>query len=365
MSDSIHEEQVRPALTGHLNTYKRFPLNLVRGQGRRVMDDQGTWYLDAFTGIGVMALGHGHPEVTRAVHAQVDALFHVSNLCHVPVQSGLIRRLSALYEGGVFLCNSGTEANEAAVKLARKHTGRLEVLCATGGFHGRTYMSLACTGRYHEGFGPMPSGVRHVQADQLASEVGPDTACVLVEPVQGEGGCIPLDLSGLREACEAAGALLIYDEVQCGLGRTGTMHHDPAPHVRTLAKALGGGLPLGAVVSQVDPFVPGDHGSTFGGNPIACAAACATLAVIERERLWERCELLGLRLRSGLEGLGLRVTGQGLMLAAHLGEPSGPVLERMRERGVLTCSSGPEAVRFLPAFTSTEEEIDEMVASLA
>jgi len=355
---------VPPERTGFLNTYRRFPLNIVRGQGSRVMDDRGRWYLDAFTGIGVMALGHAHPEITAAIHAQVDALLHVSNLCHVPVQTGLAWRLGHMYGGKVFLCNSGTEAVETAVKLARKATGREEVLCATGGFHGRTYMALACTGRYQKGFGPMPSGVRHVSAEHLKHSVSETTACVLVEPVQGEGGCVPVALQGLRAACEAVGALLIYDEVQCGLGRTGVLHHDPAPHLRTLAKALGGGLPLGAVISEVDPFEPGDHGSTFGGNPVSCAAACATLEVIERDRLWERCRVLGLRLKLGLEELGLSVSGRGLMLAAHLGEPSGPVLESLRERGVLTCAAGAEAIRFLPPFTATEDEIDEMVEAL-
>jgi acetylornithine/succinyldiaminopimelate/putrescine aminotransferase len=224
-------------------------------------------------------------------------------------------------------------------------------------------MALACTGRYQQGFGAMPAGVRHVPADQLVAEVNEHTAAVLVEPVQGEGGCVPLDLSGLREACDAVGALLIQDEVQCGLGRTGELHHGN-PHVRTLAKALGGGLPLGAVVSEVDPFVPGDHGSTFGGNPVSCAAACATLEVIETEGLVDRCQVLGDRLRTGLEALGLSVTGRGLMLAAQLGEPAGPVVERLRERGVLTCAAGNEAVRFLPAFTSTEAEIDELIGAM-
>lgn len=350
---------------GFLNTYNRFPLNIVRGQGSRVMADDGSWYLDAFTGIGVMALGHAHPRVLAAVHGQVDALMHISNLCHVPVQTGLMAQLGRMYGGKVFLCNSGTEAVETAVKLARKHTLRSEILCATGGFHGRTYMALACTGRYQDGFGAMPEGVRHVPAEQLASQVNEQTAAVLVEPVQGEGGCVPLDLTGLREACDAVGALLIYDEVQCGLGRTGTLHHGPRPHVRTLAKALGGGLPLGAVVSEVDPFVPGDHGSTFGGNPVSCAAACATLEVIEQDGLVQRCQVLGDRLRDGLEALGLTVTGRGLMLAAQLGEPAGPVVERLRERGVLTCAAGKQAVRFLPAFTSTEAEIDEVIAAMS
>ena len=345
---------------GFLNTYTRFPLNIVRGQGHRVMDDQGRWYLDAFTGIGVMALGHSRPEVLKAIHAQVDALLHISNLCHVPVQTGLMSQLSQLYGGKVFLCNSGTEAVETAVKLARKHTGRSRILCAEGGFHGRTYMSLACTGRYQDGFGAMPADVVHVPADHLAEHVDETTAAVLVEPVQGEGGCVPVSLGGLREACDAVGALLIYDEVQCGLGRTGTLH--PGAHVRTLAKALGGGLPLGAVVSEVDPFVPGDHGSTFGGNPVACAASCATLEIIQREGLVQACADRGQQLRSGLEAKGYAVTGAGLMLAVQVDDPAAE-LARLRQAGILTCTAGPSAVRLLPPFTLSRDEVEELVAA--
>jgi len=348
-----------------LNTYARFPLTITRGEGSRIQADDGRWYLDAFTGIGVMALGHAHPEVLAAIHAQADALLHASNLLHVPVQSELARALSELYGGRVFFCNSGSEANETALKLARKHTGRVEVLAVEGSFHGRTYGALALTGRYQEGFGPMPSGIRHVPAEALREAISERTAAVFVEPIAGESGCRPLPIAGLREACDAHGALLVYDEVQCGLGRTGRLHHAPRPHVRTLAKALGGGLPLGACVSEVDPFTPGDHGSTFGGNPVSCAAGLATLEVILRDALPARCEALGARLRAGLEGLGLRVTGAGLMLAAHLGAPAAPSLARLREAGVVTCTAGPDALRFLPPFNSSEAEIDELIAAVS
>ena len=359
-----------------LHTYSRYPLTLVRGEGRRVQDSEGRWYLDAICGIAVTALGHGHPEVTAAVHAQVDALVHVSNLYHVPVQQQLAQRLSEVYGGDLFFCNSGTEANETAVKLARKHhwlrdDPRAEVLSLENGFHGRTYMALSMTPRdkYKQGFGPMADHVRSLPLDQIVGAISTKTAAVFVEPIQGEGGCRVIeDLAALRSACDATGALLVYDEIQCGLGRSGELVHHPRPDITCLAKALGGGLPLGATIAAprvAASFSPGDHGSTFGGNPVACAAGLATLDIILRDDLPGRCVALGARLRAGLEAAGATVSGAGLMLAARSGAPTGPVISGMRDRGVLTCPAGPDAVRFLPAFTSTEEEIDEMVAAYA
>ncbi len=359
-----------------LNTYNRVPLRLVRGQGTRVQDDTGRWYLDAICGIAVMSLGHQHPRVQAAVHAQVDALMHVSNLYSVPVQQRFAQALMDLYGGPVFLCNSGAEANEGALKLVRKHhflkgESRPQILVAQQAFHGRTLGALALTARekFSRGFGPLPGGVLALPDEALAEAVGEQTAAVFVEPIRGEGGCIPFPyLKELRAACDAHGTLLVYDEIQCGLGRSGTLLQQPAPDVRTLAKALGGGLPLGAVVagphlSQV--FEPGDHGSTFGGNPVACAAGLASLEEILEKDLTARCAVLGVQLRSALEALGLCVSGAGLMQAAHLEQDAGPIVARMRERGVLVCGAGPRAVRFLPAFTSTEEEIEEMVSALA
>ncbi|MCB9762133.1 MAG: aminotransferase class III-fold pyridoxal phosphate-dependent enzyme [Alphaproteobacteria bacterium] len=361
-----------------LNTYARFPVELVAGQGCRVRDAQGRWYLDACAGIAVMALGHRHPTVAAAVQRQLDQLWHTSNLFHVPVQSAFAERLAGSMGGGaVFLCNSGAEANEAAVKLARKHhwlrdDPREEVLVLEGAFHGRTLMTLAMTPRpaYQAPFGPLPGGVRVAAPEDAATAVSARTAAVFVEPVQGEGGCRSLLhlLPGLREACDAHGALLVYDEIQCGLGRTGRWCHAPAPDLTTFAKALGGGLPLGALLTNPalsGTFTPGDHGSTFGGNPLACAAGLATLDVILAEDLPARCGRLGARLRAGLEATGASVTGEGLMLAAHLGRPAGPVLTAMRERGVLTCGAGPESVRFLPPFVLSEAEADELLAVFA
>lgn len=355
-----------------LNTYNRVPLTLVRGEGSRVQDDQGRWYLDGICGIAVMSLGHQHPRVMAALRAQLESLLHVSNLYTVPVQRRFAEALQALYGGPVFLCNSGAEANEGALKLVRKHhflngQDRPEILVAEQAFHGRTLGALALTARakFSRGFGPLPTGVRAVADDALAAEVSERTAAVFVEPIRGEGGCLPfVHLEALRAACDAHGALLVYDEIQCGLGRSGVLLQEPAPDVRTLAKALGGGLPLGAVVASsalAEVFEPGDHGSTFGGNPLACAAGLATLEEILEKDLAARCLSLGGELRAALEALGVRVSGAGLMLAAHLEQPAAPVVARMRETGVLVCGAGPEAVRFLPPFNINSDQIEEMV----
>ena len=368
-------------------TYGRYPLTLVRGAGRRVMDADGQWYLDAIGGIAVTALGHDHPAVRTAVRDQVEALLHVSNLYRVPVQTRFAERLLEVMQGAaVFLCNSGTEANEAAVKLARKahwvaagspesgESPRTEVIVAENAFHGRSLMALALTPRakYQAGFGPLPGPVKVLPVEQMAGAVSESTAAVFIEPVQGEGGCRPVPsevLHALRAACDRTGALLVYDEIQCGLGRTGELVHDPRPDVITYAKALGGGLPLGAMM-VVNPDLattlgPGDHGSTFGGNPVACAAGLAVLDTIVADDLAARVCTLGRRLMDGLAATGAQVRGQGLMVAAEVGTAAGPVIDEMRRRKVLVCPAGPEAVRFLPSFVSTEAEIDEMVAVFA
>lgn len=360
-----------------LHTYARYPIELVRGEGLRVQDAEGRWYLDGIGGIAVMALGHGHPAVRTAIHAQVDRLIHTSNLYHLGPQRELALALSGLFgDGAVFFSNSGGEANEAAVKLVRKHhwrrgDPRAEIIVLDGAFHGRTLMTLAMTPKpaYRQGYDPFPAGIHVVAEADAAQAVNDRTAAVFVEPVQGEGGCRPIGvLPALRAACDAHGALLVYDEIQCGLGRTGSLHHAPQPDARTLAKALGGGLPLGALVvgpHLADTFQPGDHGSTFGGNPVACAAGLATLQVILDEDLPARCAVLGERLKAGLEATGMEITGRGLIMAAHLDGLSAPVIAGMRERGVLACPAGPQAVRFLPPFVSDEAAIDELVAAFA
>ena len=364
-------------------TYGRYPITLVRGAGCRVQDADGRWYLDAIGGIAVTALGHGHPAVRSAVQQQAEALLHASNLYRVPVQTHFAERLlEVMQASAVFLCNSGTEANEAAMKLVRKvhwlaagspasgESPRTEVVVAENAFHGRSLMALALTPRprYQAGFGPLPGPVKVCPVEELAAAVTESTAAVFIEPVQGEGGCRPVPeavLHELRAACDRTGALLVYDEIQCGLGRTGELVHHPRPDVITMAKALGGGLPLGAML-VVNPELatvlgPGDHGSTFGGNPVACAAGLAVLDTIVAEGLPERCAELGARLMDGLRSTGATVRGKGLMVAAELGSAAGPVIDEMRRQGVLVCPAGPESVRFLPPFVSTEAELDELV----
>lgn len=359
----------------YLNTYARAPLELVRGEGCRVLATDGRWYLDAFAGIAVMALGHGHPRVREAVHRQVDRIMHTSNVVLTDSQRALAELLGQVYEGSrLFFTNSGVEAIECAMKLTRKHhfrrgDPRHEVLVLDHAFHGRTLMALALTPKpaYQEGYAPLPEGVRTLSPEALPAAVTERTAAVLVEPVQGEGGCRPItNLAEIRAACDATGALLIYDEIQCGLGRSGELLHHPRPDLRTLAKALGGGLPLGACLLSAhveDPFRPGDHGSTFGGNPVSCAAGLATLEVILEDDLPARCRALGEQLRAGLQALGVKATGLGLLQAAHLGRPAGPVVDAMRERGVLVVSAGAEAVRFVPPFILSEAELDEVLAA--
>ena len=364
-----------------LNTYARVPITLVRGEGVRVQDADGRWYLDGIGGIAVLALGHGHPAVRAAVHAQVDRLTHTSNLYSVDIQTAYADLLSATYADGsgpasIFFSNSGVEAVEGAIKLARKWhyrrgDPRAEVLTAEGAFHGRTALALAMTPKpkYREGMGPFPPDVRNLPAWALPEAISARTAAVVIEPVQGEGGCVPIEnLAEIRAACDAHGALLIYDEIQCGLGRTGQLRASPQADITTLAKALGGGLPLGAIVAQnrvADGFQPGDHGSTFGGNPVACAAGKATLEVILQEGLIQRCAALGERLAQGLRAAGARVTGQGLICAAWGEQPAGDLVARMRARGVLVTSAGETAVRFLPPYICTEAEIDALVAAYA
>ena len=364
-----------------LNTYARYPLELVRGEGVRVQDATGRWYLDGIAGIAVMALGYGHPRVLAAVHRQVERLMHTSNLYHIDVQRQFMELLSDTYadETGpahVFFSNSGVEANEGAVKLARKWhyrrgAPRAEILTADHAFHGRTLLALAMTPKpkYQEGYAPLVPEVRTFPAEDLPGVISAATAAVVIEPVQGEGGCLPIpNLAEIRAACDATGALLIYDEIQCGLGRSGALTHAPAPDVRTLAKALGGGLPLGAVLASgrvASAFQPGDHGSTFGGNPVSCAAGLATLETILSDDLPARCALLGARLRAGLEATGATVTGEGLILGAVVEAPAAEIVTRMRERGVLALTAGTNAVRFLPPFVMSEGDIDQIIDAYA
>lgn len=358
---------------------------LVRGSGARVWDEQGNEYLDLLAGIAVNALGHAHPAVVEAVSAQLSTLGHTSNLAATTPAIELAERLLAMSgrEGRVFFCNSGAEANEAAFKLSRL-TGRTGLVAAEGGFHGRTAAALALTGQpaKRAAFEPLPGDVTFVPYGDpaaLAGAVTEATAAVILEPIQGEGGVVPPPVGYLRAAQEAAskaGALFILDEVQTGIGRTGSwfgyQREDLHPDVITLAKGLGGGLPIGATIAFGEVghmWQPGSHGSTFGGNPASCAAALAVLDTIEAEGLLDNATAVGQILQEALASAPgvVTVRGAGLLLGVVLAEgiPAGQVEEAARERGMLVNAIGASVIRLAPPLILTEEQAQRVVAGLA
>ena len=366
-----------------LPTYARADLTVVRGEGCRVWDDEGRAYLDFGAGIAVVGLGHRHPGVTEATHAQLDRLWHASNLYWTEPMLRLAGLLSDRVGGArAFFCNSGAEANEAALKVSRKVTGRSRIVALEGGFHGRTYGALSATGQpgKWEGFGPLVPGfsfARPNEVESLEAAVAPagELAAILLEPVLGEGGVLPLEDGFVQAAAEIArevGALLCVDEVQAGLGRTGTFFAYEQlgiePDLVTLAKGLGNGLPIGALLVRegvADAIGPGDHGSTFGGNPVASAAACAVVEAID-DALLENVAARGAQLSAGLEKLsGVReVRGRGLLLAGLLDRDASPVVDECRARGLLVLTAGPDVLRLLPPLVVTEAEVDEALGVL-
>jgi predicted acetylornithine/succinylornithine family transaminase len=367
-----------------LPTYARADVTVVRGEGSRVWDDTGRPYLDFGTGIAVVGLGHRHPAVTAAAHAQLDRLWHASNLYWTEPMLRLAGLLSDRFGGAqAFFCNSGAEANEAALKVARKATGRSRVVALEGGFHGRTYGALSATGQpgKWEGFGPLVPGfafARPNDVESLEAAVAPagELAAIMLEPVLGEGGVLPLDEPFVASAAEIArevGALLVVDEVQTGLGRTGSFFAFEQlglePDLVTLAKGLGNGLPIGALLVRdgiAEAIGPGDHGSTFGGNPVASAAACAVLEAID-DTLLANVAARGRQLAEGLAALpGVRdVRGRGLLLAALLDRDAAEVVDASREDGLLVLTAGENVLRLLPPLVVTEAEADEALAVLA
>lgn len=354
-------------------------LTLTRGRGTRVWDAEGAAYLDFVGGIAVNALGHAHPAVVRAVSGQIAALGHVSNLFIAEPTVRLAERLLRLAgrEGRVYFSNSGAEANEAAFKIGRL-TGRTHMVAAAGGFHGRTMGALALTGQpaKQRPFAPLPGDVDHIpygDTEALRRAVTPRTALVVLEPVQGENGVIvppPGYLRAAREITAAAGALLVLDEIQTGIGRTGHWFAAQADGVEadvvTLAKGLGGGLPIGATLAfgpAAGLLTPGTHGSTFSGNPVVCAAALAVLDTIERDGLLAQVTRTGRRLRHGLETLNHplagEVRGAGLLLALVLRDDvAGRVRQAAQDRGLLVNAVAPDTLRFAPPLTVTEQEVD-------
>lgn len=368
-------------------TYPQPPITLVRGEGTRVWDADGKEYLDLLTGLAVCSLGHSHPAVADAIATQARTLLHVSNLYGNEIGPQVAATLDRLVGGGgrVFFGNSGAEANECAIKLARRFGGRGRhvVVSALGSFHGRTLAALAATGQpaKHEPFHPMPEGFRHVawdDLDALEAALDPTVAAVLLEPVQGEGGVNPASAAyfqGVRRLCDERGILLMVDEIQTGLGRTGRwfghQHFGVEPDVVTVAKALGNGMPIGACWARAEVaevFVPGDHGSTYGGQPLATAAARATLAQLEAIDAPALAAEKGARLADALADLPgvASVRGLGLLLAAELERPlvSGEVSRAALDAGLIVNPVAPTALRFAPPLTVSDEEIDQAVAIL-
>lgn len=372
-------------------TYGAPSVQFVRGAGSWLWDSQGRRYLDLLSGLAVTSLGHSHPAVAAALAEQANRLLHVSNLFGTEHNGPLAETLDGLLGGGgqVFFCNSGAEANEAAIKLARRFGGRGRhvVVSAYGSFHGRTLATLHATGQpaKHEAFQPLPEGFRHVSwddLDALDAAIDDTVAAVLLEPVQGEGGVNPASVeyfAGVRRICDERGVLFMVDEVQTGLGRCGRwfahQHFDVVPDVVTMAKALGNGVPIGACWARADvaaAFEPGDHATTYGGQPLATAAARAVLAVMAAVDAPGLAESKGAELSARLAGLDqvVAVRGLGLLLAVELdidrlGVPAGTVASLLLERGLVVNAVTPSALRLAPSLLITDDEIDHAVTVIS
>jgi acetylornithine/N-succinyldiaminopimelate aminotransferase len=355
-----------------LPTYARFPVTFVDGEGCWLVADDGRRYLDLVAGIAVVSLGHRHPAPLEAAQEQLERLWHVSNLYSTLPMEELATKLSERFGGAhAFFCNSGTEAVEAAIKWARKVTGRPGLVALEGSFHGRTMGALSITGQPSKQapFEPLVPGAHFATPKTLAEVVGPDTAAIFLEPVQGEGGVRPLAPEILAEARRLAdehGALLVFDEVQTGIGRTGEFfawqRSGVRPDAVTLAKGLANGLPIGALLVADDApsgFVPGDHASTFGGNPVSCAAACGVVDAVDDELLAHVREI-GARFEGAFDG----VRGAGLLLAVELGQPAGPIASAALEHGLLVGTAGDTALRITPPLTISAEETDQAIELL-
>ena len=370
----------------------RYPICLVRGEGVRVWDSDGKEYLDFTGGISVLALGHCHPKVVGTMREQVATLIHVSNYFHIPQQIQLAKLLcDHSFAHRVFFSNSGAEANEAAIKLARKYakerlsSDRAEIITMRGGFHGRTLATVTATAqeKYHHGFEPLVPGFKYVPYNDLRAverAIDSRTAAVMVEAIQGEGGInVPDDdyLPGLRKLCDEAGVLLILDEIQTGVGRTGRLwayeHCGVAPDILTVAKALASGVPIGATLATeavASAFTPGSHGTTFGGNPFATAVGLTTLTVILQEKLPDRAARVGRLLMNRLEAMIpahpiiKQVRGRGLLIGIELTVPAGSVVTACRERGLLVLTAGENVVRLAPPLIVDEPHVERALGIL-
>jgi predicted acetylornithine/succinylornithine family transaminase len=377
----------------HLMTFTtRYPICLVRGEGVRVWDAAGKEYLDFTGGISVVALGHCHPKVVGTMREQAATLIHVSNYFHIPQQIQLAKLLcDHSFADRVYFSNSGAEANETAIKLARKYakerlsSDRCEIITMRGGFHGRTLATVTATAqeKYHHGFEPLMPGFKYVPYNNLRAverAIDSRTAAVMVEPIQGEGGVIVPDdgyLPGLRKLCDEAGALLILDEIQTGMGRTGKLwaheHSDVAPDIMTLAKALANGIPIGATLATeavASAFTPGSHGTTFGGNPFATAVGLTVLQTMIGEKIPERAEKTGGLLMRRLQQLKPKhpvireVRGKGLLIGLDLAQPAGSMVSACREAGLLVLTAGDNVLRLAPPLIVDDPSVDRAVEIL-
>ena len=374
------------------STYKRYPIVLIRGEGSRVWDQDGKEYLDFVSGIAVCNLGHCHPKIVDAITKQARTLIHVSNLYHIKPQIELARLLvESSFADKVFFCNSGAEANEGAIKLARKYMRdtygkeRSEIIVMDNSFHGRTLATLTATGqeKFKAGFDPLMPGFKHVpfnDIEAVSQAVTDKTGAILVEPIQGEGGVnCPSDnyLPELRALCDEKKILLILDEVQVGMGRTGRLfayeHYGITPDIMTLAKALAGGLPIGALLARKEvaaSFTPGTHASTFGGNPLVTAAAIASLTTINNSSFLDHCRTMGNYLMDQLNRLKKKnpsvreVRGKGLLVGMELDQPAADIVDKCLEKGLLINCVQEKVLRFLPPLTITKKEIDQAVSTL-
>ncbi|HTY56862.1 MAG TPA: acetylornithine transaminase [Candidatus Binataceae bacterium] len=372
-----------------INVYGCLPLAFVEGRGSYLYDADGNRYLDFFCGLAVTSLGHSHPGVVRAITEQAEKLTHVSNVFHSEPSARLAQKLSERFgDGKIFFCNSGAEANEAAIKLARRwgheHAdGRFEIIATLGSFHGRTLATLSATGqeKYHLGFQPLMPGFRLVPYNDPAAArdaIGDQTVAIMVEPIQGEGGVVVPSadyLKHLRELCDRAGLLLIFDEVQVGMGRTGKLfahqHAGVKPDILTLAKALGGGLPIGAMVARSEiagSLGPGSHGSTFGGNPVACAAALAVFDALEKDRVLENATAIGDYLLKELRAIAkdndrvLEVRGHGMIIGVAMKQEARPIVDACLKERLLVNATAGNVLRLLPPLNLTREEADQGLA---
>ncbi len=389
----MNSEEIYNLSDSHvMQTYRRYPLALVRGRGMKVWDADGREYLDFLAGIAVCNLGHCHPLVTHAIAEQAETLMHVSNLYYIEPQAQLAAMLTEKsFADQVFFCNSGAEANEAAIKLARRYARDIkgieaaEIITMHQSFHGRTMAALSATGqeKIQTGYQPLLAGFRYVpfgDSGEVARAVNKNTCAVMVEPIQGEGGVNvpgPEYLRDLRRICDDHNLLLILDEVQCGMGRSGRLfayqHNGIEPDVMTLAKALGAGFPIGAMLASNDVakvFGPGSHATTFGGNPLACSAAIAALNVIDTDDILGNCEKMGIYLRQRLDKLKenhkciIDIRGLGLMVGVELDTPISEVIQRSQKKGILVGPAGGKTLRLTPPLIVTKPDIDRLIEVL-